>query len=96
MNEPKPRPISDIDLDRVERITMHCKAALRYHHPMEQGAALAQLVALWVAGHNAEVRDLLLDLFFRNVVELAKIDAVALDRFRKTVEDAIEKARKST
>ena len=81
MNES--RLLTDIDLGRVDQLVQAIKPILFGHHPIEQGAVLAQLIALWVAGHNPEVRDDLLQLFMSNVRALAEIDSKRFDAIRE-------------
>jgi hypothetical protein len=47
-----------LDTD-IERVLGLCRAALAGYHPAVQAAALADMVAMWVAGHPEEVRDAL-------------------------------------
>jgi hypothetical protein len=45
------------------------------HHPAVQGAALADLLATWLAGFEPDLRDTLLDAHIRTVRELIPINA---------------------
>lgn len=53
-------------LDLAARI----EPILKGHDPAVQGAALAQLLAIWVAGHNEEARVGLLDMHIVGVREM--------------------------
>lgn len=56
----------------VEQIKSH----LAGQGPAVQGAALADLLAIWLAGHPPEMRDRLLDMHIAKVRELIPVNAV--------------------
>ena len=53
-----------------EAIVAGIKPLLAGHHPAIQGGALAELLALWLAGHHPDTRDDLLGLHIDAVREL--------------------------
>jgi hypothetical protein len=55
-------------------IAARCHPLLAGHHPVIQGAALADLLATWLAGHDPEVREALLDAHVHIVRELVPIN----------------------
>ena len=44
------------------------------HHPAVQGAVLADLLAIWLAGHQADLREALLDVHIEKVRELVPVN----------------------
>lgn len=48
--------------------------------PAVQGAVVAELAALWIAGHQRELREEMMDLHFKTVRKLAPILAAKLWR----------------
>jgi hypothetical protein len=60
---------------RALEIVEGCKPFLVGHGPDVQGAALAELLALWLAGHAPGLRDDVLAHHLRMVQELTKINA---------------------
>jgi hypothetical protein len=54
----------------AEQLEDGCRAVLARHPPALQGAALAALVATWLAGHRPEVRDKMLELHVDGVRNL--------------------------
>jgi hypothetical protein len=73
MNE-QPDPARVFDL--VERI----RPILAGNHPAVQGAAMADLVAIWLAGHPAEFREQLLALHVDKVRALVPPNVAAMTR----------------
>lgn len=67
METPKAAVIVEI----VERI----RPLLAGHHPAIQGAALADLLAIWLAGHPAAFREDLLTMHITKVRELIPVNA---------------------
>jgi hypothetical protein len=59
-----------VDLREVEALVDKCSALLAGKHPGEQGAALAELLALLLLGYNAEEREEQLTNHIRHVREL--------------------------
>jgi len=57
-------------------------------HPAIHGAALADLLAMWVAGHPPQVRDEMLLMHIEKVNDLVLVNAKVIDR-------AMRKSRKS-
>jgi hypothetical protein len=55
-------------------IAARCHPILAGHHPVIQGAALADLLATWLAGHDPEVREALLDAHVHLVREFLPIN----------------------
>jgi len=66
------------------RVADLCKPALHKRHPVVQGAALAELVALWLAGHEERVREQVLEAHIGVVRELTKVNAARLWGSRET------------
>lgn len=54
---------------QAEAIYKGCCAVLADHHPGAQGAALAELLAMWINGHAPELRAGLLSVHFEAVLE---------------------------
>jgi hypothetical protein len=59
-----------VDLREVETLVDMCCALLARKHPGVQGAALAELLALWLLGYDAEEREEQLANHIRDVREL--------------------------
>ena len=55
-------------------IAARCHPLLAGHHPAIQGAALADLLATWLAGHDADLREAMLDAHIHIVRELVPIN----------------------
>lgn len=79
------------DLERIDALTNSIKPILAGHHPAEQGAALAQLVSLWIAGHFDQIREDVLTSFVAHVRELVTIDRVAFDQLHERVKGALDR-----
>lgn len=62
-----------VAFELVERI----RPILANHHPAEQGAALAELLSLWLCGHPHEIRGLMLAMHLDKVNKLNEINAEA-------------------
>jgi hypothetical protein len=54
------------------------KPLLANQHPAVQGAALCELFAMWIAGHNESVRDELFELQIANIREHYRVVAKAI------------------
>jgi hypothetical protein len=61
------------DTEEREAIVAAIKPLLAEHDPVIQGAALAELLALFVAGHRPAVRDEILGMHVSAVRELVPI-----------------------
>lgn len=70
--QPDPARVTDL----VERM----RPILAGNHPAVQGAVLADLVAIWLAGHPAELRGELFTLHIVKALELVPINVAALTR----------------
>jgi hypothetical protein len=46
----------------AEILVSALKPLINGHHPAVQGAAIAELFALWIAGHNEAVRDQMFEM----------------------------------
>lgn len=55
---------------RAIKLAQEIHPLLAGHHPAVQGAALADLLAMWLAGHDADLRDALLENHIERVIEL--------------------------
>lgn len=75
MNEPDKKVVFEL----VERI----RPILADHHPAEQGAALADLLAIWLAGHSPEVRDQLFQAHGMMVLELLPANVEPNGEFKR-------------
>lgn len=53
------------------------------YHPAEQGAALADLLAIWLAGHPHEIREALLANHVDRVRELVPPNVKAMGVFKR-------------
>lgn len=54
--------------EQSDQIVRACSTVLAGHHPAVTGAALAELVGMWIKGHvSAEVQPVLLKLFVAQV-----------------------------
>lgn len=62
----------------IERI----RPLLAGHHPAVQGYVVAELVATWIAGHHADVRDEIRAKQFELIRELEELHAKVLWRGR--------------
>ncbi len=69
---------------QIEAIVEQIKPILGGLHPGLQGAVLAELLAMWLAGHVAEVRESLLDVHVRTVRELIPPNAAILDEIARS------------
>lgn len=54
----------------IDELTVPVSEILRGHHPGLQGAALGDLVAMWIAGHRPDQRDQQLAMFTEMVKAL--------------------------
>jgi len=72
MNEPDPARVFEL-VDRIRPI-------LAGNHPAVQGAVLADLLALWLAGHPAEFREALMALHIDKALQLVPINVDAMTR----------------
>jgi hypothetical protein len=61
-------------LDLIEQV----KPLFYGKHPAIQGAALAELTSLWLAGHERQLRDELLALHNDTIIALTKVNAKKL------------------
>src|SRR5262245_21904161 len=67
-----------IEVGQVAPVVEAIKPHLAGRPPAIQGAALADLLAIWLAGHPAEVREALLAEHISTVRELVPINAAIL------------------
>jgi hypothetical protein len=72
------KPSEKFDTHRVLRIAESVKPLLRGHGPAMQGAVLAELLSIWLAGHPPELRGDLLKHHLRIVRQLVPVNAKAL------------------
>jgi hypothetical protein len=72
-------PSARTALDIVERI----RPLLAGYHPAEQGGALADLLAMWLAGHPHELREALLSHHVERVRELVPVNVKAMGVFKR-------------
>jgi hypothetical protein len=72
MTEPDPARVFEL-VDRIRPI-------LAGNHPAVQGAVLADLLAMWLAGHPAELREALLALQIDKALQLVPINVDAMTR----------------
>jgi hypothetical protein len=66
------------DPNAVAKVVDRVCPILAGHHPGIQGAALADLLAIWLAGHPPEVREGLLTFHIAQVRQLIAVNAAAL------------------
>jgi hypothetical protein len=72
MREPDPARVFEL-IDRIRPI-------LAGNHPAVQGAVLADLLAMWLAGHPAELREALLALHVDKALQLVPINIDSITR----------------
>jgi hypothetical protein len=72
MHKPDPARVFEL-VDRIRPL-------LAGNHPGVQGAVLADLLAIWLAGHPAELREDLLALTIAKALELVPINVEAMAR----------------
>lgn len=65
---------ADAAVAESQAIAEAIKPLLAGHHPVIQGAALADLLAIWLAGHPPEFRQTLLDAHIEAVRDLIPIN----------------------
>ena len=58
----------------VTEIVDRIRPILGGHHPAVQGAVVADLLAIWLAGHQADLREALLDVHIEKVRELVPVN----------------------
>ena len=66
------------DPEQVERIAARIKPLLAGHPPEVQGAALADLLSLFIAGHHPAIRDEMLALHFQAVRDLIPVSEMEM------------------
>jgi hypothetical protein len=66
------------DTKRVFELADAIKPILAGEHPAVQGATLADLTAIWLAGHPAELRDQLLAMHLSEVLRLLPINVAEM------------------
>ncbi|MDX0230341.1 hypothetical protein GOC14_07235 [Sinorhizobium meliloti] len=66
--------VSDERIDQVRKITTACKAHLRGHPPEIQGAVLADLISMFVAGHAPVLRNDVMDRLLETICGLVPIN----------------------
>jgi len=64
--------------DQVEAIVERIKPILAGHDSAVQGAVLAELWSIWLAGHPREVREDLIELHLTFVRKLTEVNAKIL------------------
>lgn len=65
--------------ENVRKLCSEIYPLMHGKHPSEQGAALADCLAMWLAGHPAELREILLDHHVKRVKELLPINVAIID-----------------
>jgi hypothetical protein len=70
--------LDPIDPRAVLKLVDEIKPMLEGRGPKVQGAALACLLSLWLAGHPKEIREKLITAHLDSVRELVPIDAAEL------------------
>lgn len=53
--------------EEVERIVEQCRPLFAGHNPAAQGAALADLTAIFIAGHHPDLREQVLEVHIAGV-----------------------------
>lgn len=66
--------VHDARLDLIHRITTECRQHLRGHPPEIQGAILADLMSMFVAGHAPSLRETLLEQLLETICGLVPIN----------------------
>jgi hypothetical protein len=61
---------AEFSQERVDQISLLIQPYLRGLHPGEQGAILADLLALWLSGFPTAIRERLIDAHVRGVRQL--------------------------
>jgi hypothetical protein len=67
----------------VVEIVDSIRPLLAGHHPAAQGAALADLLAIWLAGHEHSLREPLLNNHVVRVRELVPVNVAAMGVFKR-------------
>jgi hypothetical protein len=65
--------MTTLDPARVAMIVDRIKPHLVGYHPAYQGAAIANLLAIWLSGHHADMRDEMLAMHVATVKELVPV-----------------------
>jgi hypothetical protein len=73
LQPPDPKLVAEI----VERM----RPLLGGQHPAVQGAVIADLLAIWLAGHQHDIREALLDSHIQHVRELVPVNVAAMGVF---------------
>lgn len=68
------------DPARVDALVERIRPILAGNHPAVQGAVLADLLAIWLAGHPAELRHELLTMHDATVRKLIPVNVEAITR----------------
>jgi len=72
--------MNDPRLDRIAEITKQCREALKRNAPEVQGAVLADLVAMFLAGHAPVLRDGVFDQLSATIKALVPVnEAIMFD-----------------
>lgn len=74
-----PPPDQKLVGEIVERI----RPLLAGHHPAVQSAVVADLLAMWLAGHEHDIREALLDSHLGLVRELVPVNVAAMGVFKR-------------
>lgn len=64
--------------DEIDELEEQIKAVIRGKGPMLQGAALADIVAMYFAGHHPMIREETIDLWITAMRGLVKVNEAAL------------------
>jgi hypothetical protein len=67
----------------VTEVVDRIRPILGGHHPAVQGAVVADLVAIWLAGHQADLREALLDSHIDTVRQLVPANVAAMGVFKR-------------
>jgi hypothetical protein len=67
----------------VRELVERMRPILAGHHPAAQGAALADMLAMWLAGHEASLREPLLNAHVVAVRRLVPVNVEAMGVFRR-------------
>lgn len=82
-----------IDPDKAQEIYNGIRNLLAGQTPAMQGFLVVQLAAMWLAGHDAELRQAAADLLARNVERLVPSMAIEIDRRRQALQQQDEVRR---
>lgn len=67
-----------LDPQHVDELAQQCHPILAGEHPATQGAVLADLLAIWLAGHPADARAEVLEAHLEGVDALVSLHAARM------------------